>query len=135
MMTLRLLIVKDDTILYEAPLTPEAYDIEHVVEEIVGGELWFLNALSSLFSNMRRLQIMSELLKSYEEELEFSELILRLRLNPKQVWEHVKALERSGLIERRGWGRYAVSKLGLATMLLTCSGFPRLLKLLEEMLG
>ncbi|RLF10643.1 MAG: hypothetical protein DRJ98_05665 [Thermoprotei archaeon] len=129
-MALKLLLVDDGEVLCEVPLSLDA-SMERELQELMEEGLSLLNALASSFSHARRLQILAEFLKGGFDELEFSELTSRLGLNPKQIWEHVKALERSGVIERRGWGRYAVSRLGATAVLMVGLSLHRMLRVLE----
>ncbi|MEA2089625.1 MAG: hypothetical protein U9O89_02565 [Thermoproteota archaeon] len=119
-MGLRLLLVKDDEVLYEIPLLMEDWQRERLDDELKALEQEFDN-FSMIFdalSNKSRLRMMKRLFEDNDLTLGFTDFMKDLRLNPKTVWEGTKKLCRGGLLEKSNDGKYRCSELGQAEFLM-----------------
>ena len=134
-MKLRLLLAKDDEILFEIPLSMEDWPKERLAQELASFEREF-DQFSKLFqalSHRTRLRMMNRLFEDEDLTLGFVDFIKDLGLNPKIVWEGTKKLREGGLLVKSDDGKYQCSDLGQAEFLMLSLALRRLLQVLEEL--
>jgi len=134
-MKLRLLLAKDDEILFEIPLSMEDWPKERLAQELASFESEF-DQFSKLFhalSHHTRLRMMKRLFEDEDLTLGFVDFIKDLGLNPKIVWEGTRKLRESGLLVKSDEGKYQCSEAGQAEFLMLSLAFRRLLQVLEEL--
>jgi len=134
-MKLRLLLAKDDEILFEIPLSMEDWPKEHLAQELTSFEREF-DQFSKLFhalSHQTRLRMMKRLFEDEDLTLGFVDFIKDLGLNPKIVWEGTKKLREGGLLVKSGDGKYQCSELGQAEFLMLSLALRRLLQVLKQL--
>jgi len=134
-MKLRLLLAKDDEILFEIPLSMEDWPKELLAQELASFEREF-DQFSKLFhalSHRTRLRMMNRLFEDEDLTLGFVDFIKDLGLNPKIVWEGTKKLREGGLLVKSDDGKYQCSDLGQAEFLMLSLALRRLLQVLEEL--
>lgn len=134
-MGLRLLLVKDDKILYEIPLLMEDWRRERLDDELKALEQEFddFSMIFDALSNKSRLRMMKRLFEDNDLTLGFTDFMKDLRLNPKTVWEGTKKLCRGGLLEKSNDGKYRCSELGQAGFLMVSLLLRRLLHTFREL--
>jgi len=134
-MKLRLLLAKDDKILFEIPLSMEDWPKEHLAQELASFEREF-DQFSKLFqalSHQTRLRMMKRLFEDEDLTLGFVDFIKDLGLNPKIVWEGTKKLREGGLLVKSDDGKYQCSELGQAEFLMLSLALRRLLQVLKQL--
>lgn len=134
-MKLRLLLAKDDEILFEIPLSMEDWPKERLAQELTSFEREF-DQFSRLFhalSHQTRLRMMKRLFEDEDLTLGFADFMKDLGLNPKIVWESTKKLREGGLLVKSDDGKYQCSEVGQAEFLMLSLALRRLLQVLEEM--
>ena len=134
-MKLRLLLAKDDKILFEIPLSMEDWPKERLAQELASFEREF-DQFSKLFhalSHRTRMRMMKRVFEDEDLTLGFVDFIKDLGLNPKIVWEGTKKLREGGLLVKSDDGKYQCSDLGQAEFLMLSLALRRLLQVLEEL--
>jgi len=134
LMKLRLLLAKDDEILFDIPLSMEDWPKERLAQELTSFEREF-DQFSKLFhalSHQTRLRMMKRLFEAEDLTLGFVDFMRDLALNPKIVWEGTKKLREGGLLVKSDEGKYQCSELGQAEFLMLSLALRRLLQVLKE---
>jgi len=134
-MKLRLLLAKDNEILFEIPLSMEDWPRERLAQELVSFEREF-DQFSRLFhalSHQTRLRMMKRLFEDEDLTLGFADFIKDLGLNPKIVWEGTKKLREGGLLVKSDDGKYQCSEVGEAEFLMLSLALRRLLQVLKQL--
>jgi len=133
-MKLRLLLAKDDEILFDIPLSMEDWPKERLAQELTSFEREF-DQFSKLFhalSHQTRLRMMKRIFEDEDLTLGFVDFMRDLALNPKIVWEGTKKLREGGLLVKSDEGKYQCSELGQAEFLMLSLALRRLLQVLKE---
>lgn len=133
-MKLKLLLAKDDEILFEIPLSMEDWPKERLAQELTSFEREF-DKFSKLFhalSHQTRLSMMKRIFEDEDLTLGFVDFIKDLGLNPKIVWEGTKKLRESGLLVKSDDGKYQCSEFGQAEFLMLSLALRRLLQVLRR---
>jgi len=134
-MKLRLLLVKDNEVLSEIPLSLEDWPRKSLEDELESFEKQFdqFSKLFNALAHQNRLRIMKRLFEDEDITLGFLDLMKDLDLNPKIVWESTKKLRESGLLVKSENGKYSCSKFGQAEFLMVSIALRRLLQILAEL--
>jgi predicted transcriptional regulator len=134
-MKLRLLLAKDDEILFEIPLSMEDWPKERLAKELASFEREFdqFSKFFDVLSHNTRLKMMTRLFEDEDLTVGFTDFMRDLGLNPKIVWENTRKLCDSGLLKKSDDGKYQCSEFGQAEFLLVSLALRRLLKVLEEL--
>lgn len=132
---LKLMLVEDDQILLELPLSARGWDRSELRTEFEGldSELETFSRLFNALSNVGRIRMMSTFFDEVGRPLAFTELMNELGMNPKVVWDGTRRLRQSGLIEKNDEGRYQPTRDGEAQFLMISIALRRLLRILEEL--
>ena len=134
-MKLRLLLAKDDEILFEIPLSMEDWPRQRLAQELTSFEREF-DQFSKIFhalSHQTRLRMMKRLFEDEDLTLGFVDFMKDLGLNPKIVWEGTKKLRESGLLVKSIDGKYQCSEVGQAEFLMLSLALRRLLQVLKRL--
>lgn len=134
-MKLRLLLAKDDEILFEIPLSMEDWPKDRLARELASFEREF-DQFSRLFhalSHRTRLRMMKRVFEDEDLAPGFVDFTKDLGLNPKIVWEGTKKLREGGLLIKSDDGKYQCSEFGQAEFLMLSLALRRLLQVLEEL--
>lgn len=134
-MALKILLVKDNQVICELPLSMEDWPKEQLITELASSEQDF-NNFSKLFdalSHETRLKMMKLLLQDEDFALGFADFMRDLDLNPKIVWESTRKLRESGLLEKCEDGKYRCSNFGQASFIMLNLALRRLLQTLREL--
>ncbi len=118
-MKLRLLLARNDEILFEIPLSMEGWPKELLEDELESFERE-VDQFSKLFqalAHQNRLRMMKRLFEDEDLTLGFADFMKDLALNPKIVWESTKKLREGGLLVKSDDGKYRFSELGQAEFL------------------
>ena len=134
-MKLKLLLVKDDTVISEIPLSLEQWRRKHLEDELESLEKEFdqFSKLFSALANENRLRIMKRLFEDEDVTLGFADLMNDLDLNPKIVWESTKKLRESGLLVKSNNGKYRCPEFGQAEFLMISVALRRLLHIMAQL--
>ncbi len=134
-MGLRLTLHNGSKILLDLPLSYDEWEPE--TRELVSRELDDIESdldsiceICDFFSNRRRLQMVSHMVREGEAPASFTDL-LRVAVNPKYVSDLVNRAPGKGLVvkDRRG---YRMSPAGLGSFLLLSLGTKKLLEGLDS---
>jgi len=133
-MKLRLLLAKDDEVLFEIPLSMQDWPRERLEDELASFEEEFgqFSKLFDALSHETRLRMMKRLFEDEHLKLGFADFMKDLALNPKIVWESTKKLREGGLLVKSDDGRYQCSELGQAEFLMLSLALRRLLQVLKQ---
>ena len=130
-MGLRFTLQNEDRILLDFPLSES--DWKPRVKELVMKELGeseadidSLCAICDFFSNKRRVQMLSHMVKDCNNSASFTDL-LKVAINPKYISDLVSKSSRRELVVKGSRG-YSLSPLGLGSFLLLSLATRRLLK-------
>lgn len=117
---MRLVLVKDDGVVFEAPLSRDEWSQKLLEDEINAIERDFqrFSKMFNALSHENRLQMMKLLIENKDLSMGFAEFIRDLDLNPKLVWENTRKLSESGLLEKSENGRYRCSEFGEASFIM-----------------
>jgi len=132
-MSLRLLLMRGNDVLWEMPLFTDGWPKDDLDEELEGLETEF-DSLSEVFdalSHKNRLMIMKSLLEE-GPTLNFSALMRELNMNPKMVRESTRKLREGGLLRQPERGKYECSRAGQASFLTLTLTLKHLLRALEN---
>lgn len=130
----RLLLIRGDRVVFEAPLSREEWARESLDDEVKVMERNFqrFSQLFTAFSHENRLRMMKLLLEEEHSTVGFADFIHSLGLNPKLVWENTRKLSESGLLEKGQNGRYRCSEFGEASFIMLSSVLRRLREMSES---
>jgi len=133
-MKLRLLLAKDDEVLFEIPLSMQDWPRDRLEDELASleGEFGQFSKLFDALSHETRLRMMKRLFEDEHLKLGFADFMKDLALNPKIVWESTKKLREGGLLVKSDDGRYQCSELGQAEFLMLSLALRRLLQVLKQ---
>lgn len=133
-MGLKLLLVKDDQILCEVPLSPDDWAKNELEDEFEGfqEELQDYAKVLAAVMNENRVQMLRHLMKEQDSTLSFTDFREDLRLNPKIIREHAMKLKEAGFLESPERGKYRLSERGETSFMTTGLAFRRVLKMLRE---
>ena len=134
-MGLRLTLHDGNRVLLDLPLSHEEWDQETrnlIVRELEDMEpnLDSICEVCDFFSNKRRLQMVSHMVREGDTSSTFTDL-LRVAVNPKYVSDLVNRAPRKGLVVKDERG-YRVSPAGLGSFLLLSLGTRKLLEELDS---
>ncbi len=134
-MGLRLTLHDGDKVLLDLPLASE--DWEPATRELVSRELEDIESdldsiceICDFFSNRRRLQMVSYMVREGDASASFTDL-LRVAVNPKYVSDLVNRTQGKGLVVKDG-RVYRVSPAGLGSFLLLSLATKKLLEELDS---
>ena len=130
-MGLRLTLQNDEEVLLDLPLSEVAWNPatkQLITRELDDSEadLDALCDICGFFSNKRRVQILSHMVKNCNNSASFTDL-LKVAVNPKYISDLVNRSSRRELIVKEGRG-YSLSPLGLGSFLLLSLGTRRLIR-------
>ena len=130
-MGLRLTLQNDEEVLLDLPLSEASWNPatkQLVTRELDDSEadLDALCDICDFFSNKRRVQILSHMVKNCNNSASFTDL-LKVAVNPKYISDLVNRSPRRELIVKEGRG-YSLSPLGLGSFLLLSLGTRRLIR-------
>jgi DNA-binding transcriptional ArsR family regulator len=119
-MSVKLLLVKNNKILMEMPLSAEAWPQERLHRELTSFEEEFerFTKLFDALSHKTRLRMVKRLFEEEDYTLGFTDFIRELGLNPKIVWQNTKKLCEGGLLRKDENGKYSFSEVGKAEFLM-----------------
>ncbi len=119
-MSVKLLLVKNNTVLMELPLSAEAWPQDLLHSELTSFEEEFerFTKLFDALSHRTRLRMVKRLFEEDDYTLGFTDFIRELGLNPKIVWQNTKKLCEGGLLEKDENGKYSFSEAGRAEFLM-----------------
>ncbi|MDH5448004.1 MAG: hypothetical protein OEX01_03250 [Candidatus Bathyarchaeota archaeon] len=119
-MSLKLLLVKNNKVLMELPLSAEAWPRDLLDRELTSFEEEFerFTKLFDALSHVTRLRMVKRLFEEDDYTLGFTDFIKELELNPKIVWQNTKKLCEGGLLEKDENGKYSFSETGKAEFLM-----------------
>ncbi len=133
-MGLRLTLHDEEKVLLDVPLTDEGPQDE--AREVISRELEHIDTdldsicgICDFFSNRKRVQMVTHLVRDGGNSTTFTEL-LRVAVNPKYISDLVNRSPGKGLVVKDGKG-YRMSPAGLGSFLLVSLGTSRLLKELD----
>jgi len=132
-MTLRLILMRGNNVLWEMPLFTDGWPKDDLDEELEDLETEF-DRLSEVFdalSHKNRLMIMKSLLEE-GPILNFSALMRELNMNPKTVRESTRKLREGGLLRQPERGKYECPRAGQASFLSLTLTLKHLLQALEN---
>lgn len=134
-MKLRLLLLKDNEVISEIPLSLDEWPRQHLEDELESLEEEFddISRLFRALAHENRLRIMKRLCEDEDATLGFADLMRDLDLNPKIVWESTKQLRESGLLVKSTSGKYRCPALGQAEFLMVSIALRRLLQFLAQL--
>ena len=130
----RLVLVKDDRVVFEVPLSRGEWPREFLDDEVgvMEQNLQRFSRLFTAFSHENRLRMMKLMLEDEDSTVGFADFIHNLGLNPKLVWENTRKLSESGLLEKGENGRYRCSEFGVASFIMLSSVLRRLREMFER---
>lgn len=128
---MRLVLVKDDRVMFNVPLSVEEWSRGSLEDEVGVMERNFqrFSRLFNAFSHQNRLRMMKLMIEGEDSTVGFADFIHSLDLNPKLVWENTRKLSEGGLLEKSENGRYRCSEFGEASFIM----FSAVLRRLQEM--
>jgi len=131
---LKLLLMKDNDILFEIPLAMEDWPKDRLKNELASFETEFdhFEKLFDALSHETRLRMMKRLFEDDDLTLGFGDFMRDLRLNPKIVWESTRKLQEGGLLVKSKEGKYRCSEPGVAEFLMLSLALRRLFRAMEE---
>jgi len=134
-MTLRLVLLRDNEVLWEMPLYTSGWLRSELDEELEELENDFdkLSIIFDALSNKNRLLMMKTLLEEEEATLHFSDLMRELKMNPKVVRESAVKLRSGGFLKQPDRGEYKCSQTGQISFFTITLALRRLLNSLEEL--
>jgi hypothetical protein len=132
---LKLLLMKDNDILFEIPLCMEDWPKDSLKNELTSfeTELDQFKKLFDALSHKTRLRMMTHLFEDNNLTLSFADFMRDLDLNPKIVWESTRKLREGGLLTKSPNGKYRCSDPAAAEFLMISLALRRLLKVMEEL--
>ncbi len=133
----RLMLVKDENVVFEVPLSIEEWPKEFLENEMkfMEHDLQQFSELFSALSHKNRLKMMKLLIEDEDLTMGFAEFIHDLDLNPKLVWENTRKLSESGLLRKSDNGRYRCSRFGEASFIMLSLALRHLREMFETVEG
>jgi len=130
---MRLMLVKDDNVVFEVPLSREEWPKEFLEDKagLIEQDFRQFSKLFNALSHENRLRMMKLLIEDEDSTVGFADFIHDLGLNPKLVWENTKKLGESGLLEKGENGRYRCSEFGEASFIMFSLVLRRLREIFE----
>jgi len=130
-MGLRFTLQNDDRVLLDLPLSESEWKprVKELVMKELGeseADIESLCEICDFFSNKRRVQMLSHMVKDCNNSATFTDL-LKVAVNPKYVSDLVNRSPRRELVVKSSKG-YSLSPLGLGSFLLLSLATRRLLK-------
>ena len=130
-MGLRLTLQNDDRVLLDLPLSESEWKprVKELVMKELGeseADIESLCEICDFFSNKRRVQMLSHMVKDCNNSATFTDL-LKVAVNPKYISDLVNRSSRRELVVKSSKG-YSLSPLGLGSFLLLSLATRRLLK-------
>ncbi len=118
-MSLKLLLVRNDEIIMELPLSTEAWPQDTLRRELneFEEEMERFTKLFDALSHRTRLKMVKRLFEQDDDSLGFTDFTRELGLNPKIVWQNTKKLCDGGIMRKGEDGKYRFSKTGKAQFL------------------
>jgi len=134
-MKLKLQLLKDNKVVFEMPLSMEAWPRARLENELASfeQELGKFTRLFDALSHETRLRMMTRLFEDNDLTLGFADFMRDLDLNPKIVWEGTRKLREGGLLTKSSDGKYRCSDPAVAEFLMLSLALRRLLKAMEEL--
>lgn len=134
-MGLRLTLHDGSRVLLDLPLSSQEWDPETrslIARELTDAEpdLDSICEVCDFFSNKRRLQMVSRMVREDDASASFTDL-LRVALNPKYISDLVNRAPRKGFVVKDQHG-YRVSPAGIGSFLLLSLGTRKLLEELDS---
>src|SRR4030042_144815 len=131
---LRLLLVKDDKIIRNIPLSTADMTSEKFDEEMDGvlEKLAKYEQITEALSNLNRLRMLRYLMDQDDFTHSFSDFLRELGMNPKIVREHTSKLREAGYVEPMGRGKYRFSERGRALFMTAGLAVMSVVEVLEE---
>jgi hypothetical protein len=133
-MTLKLLITKDDQVIFEMPLSVNNWPKEQLRKEIeqLDDDIDQFQKFYDALSNEGRFRMMMRIFIDKDQTLGFGDFMRDLELNPKIVWESTRKLSEGGLLEKSTNGKYRCPQHSQARFLMVSLALRRLLRVLPE---
>ena len=130
-MGLRFTLQNDDRVLLDIPLSESEWKprIKELVMKELGeseADIESLCEICDFFSNKRRVQMLSHMVKDCNNSATFTDL-LKVAINPKYISDLVNRSSRRELVVKSSKG-YSLSPLGLGSFLLLSLATRRLLR-------
>jgi DNA-binding transcriptional regulator YhcF (GntR family) len=134
LMKYKLLLVGDDHVLFEVPLSSVDWPRGELENEFKAAENDFerLSEIFDALSHETRLRMMTRVLEDENHTMSFADFMKDLDLNPKIVWENSKKLEQGGFLEKTGRGQYSCSSFGQKAFIMMSLALHRLIVSLDE---
>lgn len=113
-MSLKLLLVRNDEIIMELPLSTEAWAQDTLQQELNAfeDEMERFTKLFDALSHRTRLKMVKRLFEQDDDSLGFTDFTRELGLNPKIVWQNAKKLCDGGIMRKGQDGKYGFSETG-----------------------
>jgi DNA-binding transcriptional ArsR family regulator len=130
----RLVLIKDDWVMFDVPLSRGEWPKDLLESEAggLGQDFEQASRLFSALSHENRLRMMQLLMEEDNLTMGFTDFMHDLDLNPKLVWENTRKLKDSGLLEKSENGRYRCSEFGEASFIMLSSVLKRLREIFES---
>ncbi|UCE96132.1 MAG: winged helix-turn-helix transcriptional regulator [Candidatus Bathyarchaeota archaeon] len=134
---IKLMLVEDENVIFEVPLSREELPREFLENEMnfVERDFQHFSKFFDALSHRNRLRMMKLLIENENLTMGFAEFIRDLGLNPKLVWENTRKLRESGLLRKNANGRYRCSEFGEASFIMLSLVLRRLRNILEDIEG
>lgn len=118
---LKLMLVEDDRILLEIPLSADDWNFEELNMELnrLDDELEKMSRLFDTYSNASRIKMIRAFFEASDRCKAFTELMHELNMNPKTVSEGTRKLQRVGIINKDERGRYKLTRMGEIQFMMT----------------
>jgi hypothetical protein len=115
-MSLKLLLVRNDEIIMELPLSTEAWAQDTLQQALNAfeDEMERFTKLFDALSHRTRLKMVKRLFEQDDDSLGFTDFTRELGLNPKIVWQNAKKLCDGGIMRKGQNGKYGFSETGKA---------------------
>ena len=118
---MKLMLVEDDRILLEIPLSADDWNFEELNMELnrLDDELEKMSRLFDTYSNASRIKMIRAFFEASDRCKAFTELMHELNMNPKTVSEGTRKLQRVGIINKDERGRYKLTRMGEIQFMMT----------------
>jgi len=115
------MLVEDDRILLEIPLSADDWNFEKLNMELnrLDDELEKMSRLFDTYSNASRIKMIRAFFEASDRCKAFTELMHELNMNPKTVSEGTRKLQRVGIINKDERGRYKLTRMGEIQFMMT----------------
>lgn len=130
---LRLLLMKNDKILCDLPISPRDWPEEEFEEEMDSFLEKFArySQITEALSNLNRLRMLRYLMDEDDFTHSFTDFLRELEMNPKLVREHAVKLREAGYVEPVGRGKYRLSERGRILFMTAGLAVMRVVEALE----